>query len=145
MLLFIRNFLALIIGVIVGMMVNGGIISLNHLIPLPEGADVSTMEALAESIHLFEPKHFIIPFLAHALGTLTGAFVAVIIGGSKHMTLGMIIGSLSFLGGVAAVYMIPAPLWFEVADLVLAYFPMAWLGVLISGKTRKEKFSFRFR
>ncbi|TGL88194.1 hypothetical protein EHQ68_10195 [Leptospira congkakensis] len=38
----------------------------------PKGADVTTMEGLKASIHLFEPEHFLFPFLAHALGTLVG-------------------------------------------------------------------------
>jgi len=31
-------------------------------------------------------------------------------------------------GGIGAVAMIPAPLWFSVLDLLLAYLPAAWLG-----------------
>ena len=30
--------------------------------------------------------------------------------------------------GISAVMMIPAPLWFNVLDLVVAYIPMAYLG-----------------
>ena len=43
------------------------------VIPPPAGVDVSDPQSLSESIHLFEPKHFVFPFLAHALGTLVGA------------------------------------------------------------------------
>ena len=42
----------------------------SSLIPPPEGADVTTLEGLKTSMHLFQPKHFLMPFLAHALGTL---------------------------------------------------------------------------
>jgi hypothetical protein len=30
-------------------------------------------------MHLFEPRHFIFPFLAHSLGTFAGAFVATLL------------------------------------------------------------------
>jgi hypothetical protein len=32
--------------------------------------------------------------------------------------------------------MIPAPTWFVALDLLVAYFPMAWLGIQVS--TRKK-------
>lgn len=46
------------------------------LIPPPSGVNVSDAESLSRSIHLFEPRHFVMPFLAHALGTLAGALAA---------------------------------------------------------------------
>jgi hypothetical protein len=38
------------------------------------------------------------------------------------------VGGLHLVGGIAAAFMIPAPAWFIVVDLVVAYLPMAWLG-----------------
>jgi len=73
----IQNILAVIAGVILGMMVNMGLIILGPmLIPPPEGVNMTDMESINASIHLLEPKNYIFPFLAHALGTLTGAFLA---------------------------------------------------------------------
>ncbi len=68
------------------------------------------------------------PFLAHALNAFVGAFVTVKIAANRHLLLAMIIGIVSLLGGIAAVVMIPAPLWFNITDLTLAYLPMAFLG-----------------
>ncbi len=39
------------------------------------GADVTTTEGLRAALPLFEPKHFIMPFLAQALGTFTAAYI----------------------------------------------------------------------
>lgn len=39
-----------------------------HLILPPAGVDVSDAQSLKASIHLLQPKHFVFPFLAHALG-----------------------------------------------------------------------------
>lgn len=125
----LKNLLAVIAGFAIGSIVNTGLVNLSgHLIPPPTGGDVSTMEGLQATMHLFEPRHFLIPFLAHALGTLVGAAMAARIAGSRPFTFAMVIGAMFFAGGVGAAAMLPAPLWFEALDLVLAYFPMAWLG-----------------
>lgn len=130
-----KNILAIIAGFVLGSAVNYCLIMLSaYIIPPPEGADITTMEGLQASIHLFEPKHFIMPFLSHAIGTLTGAFVCVKIAASSHLAMGMVTGLLFFIGGCSAVMMLSSPVWFSVLDLVVAYFPMAWLGVKLGGK-----------
>jgi hypothetical protein len=99
------------------------------LIPPPAGVDVANAESLKQSIHLFQPQHFIMPFLAHALGTFAGALVAYLLAVSHHKQLAFGIGAFYFCGGLAASFMIPAPAWFMALDLLLAYLPMAWLAV----------------
>jgi len=124
-----RNILGIIAGIIVGGFVNMSIINLSgYVIPPPEGADVTTVEGVKASIHLFAPKHFIMPFLAHALGTLVSAFVAALIAASHKIKIAVGIGVFSLLGGIAASLLIPAPAWFIVLDLVAAYIPMGWIG-----------------
>jgi len=125
----LRNILAVVAGLIIGSAMNMGLIMLSSsVIPPPEGVDVTNMESLKASMHLFEPKHFIFPFLAHALGTLTGAAVAAMIAASHNMKFALGIGAFFLIGGIANVFMLPAPTWFVVTDLVLAYIPMGWLG-----------------
>ena len=125
----IKNILAVIAGLILGSAVNMGLVMISgSIIPPPEGADVTTMEGLKESIHLFQPKHFLFPFLAHALGTLVGAFVAGLIAANKKMTFALVVGILFLIGGIINTFMIPAPIWFNVLDLFMAYIPMAWFG-----------------
>lgn len=123
----LRNILAGLAGFTIGNMVNMGIIMASgSIIPPPEGADATTMEGLKASIHLFQPKHFIMPFLAHALGTFSGALVAAYVAATHKMNLALGIGLIFLIGGIAAVFMIPAPMWFNVLDLVAAYIPMAY-------------------
>jgi hypothetical protein len=95
---------------------------------------VTNAESLAQSIHLFGPQHFVMPFLAHALGTLVGALVAYLVAASHKARFAWAIGVLFLAGGVAASFMIPAPAWFMAADLLLAYLPMAWLAIRIGAK-----------
>ncbi len=125
----LRNALAVVVGIVLAAVVNGGLISLSpSLIPPPAGVDVNSAESLKNSIHLFEPRHFIMPFLAHALGTLVGALAAYLIAANHKTRWAYVIGGVFLCGGIAASYMIPAPAWFIALDLVAAYLPMGWLG-----------------
>lgn len=129
----LRNILSVITGIVVGSIVNMGIVMLSGtIIPPPEGGDITTMEGLKDTIHLFEPKHFIFPFLAHALGTLAGAYVAAKLAANRKMTMGLLIGIFFLIGGSVNVAMLGGPLWFTVLDLVMAYVPMSYLGVKLS-------------
>lgn len=133
----IRNILAVLVGVIVGSAVNMGIVMISgSIIPPPNGADVTTMEGLKESIHLFQPKHFVFPFLAHALGTFVGALLAAIIAANRKMLFALVIGGFFLAGGVANVLMLPSPTWFTILDLLGAYIPMAFFAVKLVQKRR---------
>jgi hypothetical protein len=126
----LRNALALIAGVVIGGGVNMALITLSpSLIPPPAGVDVNSAESLSKAMHLFEPRHFVMPFLAHALGTLVGALAAFLIAATYKAPIAYVIGVIFLCGGVAASFMIPAPIWFIALDLLAAYLPMAWLGV----------------
>ncbi|MBK9249795.1 MAG: hypothetical protein IPM69_17235 [Ignavibacteria bacterium] len=124
----VRNILAVFAGIFIGSIVNMSIIMMSgSIIPPPVGADVTTSEGLKASMHLFEPKHFILPFLAHALGTFAGAIVAAFIAVSHKMKFALSIGGFFMVGGIASVFMLPSPLWFSIIDIVGAYIPMGYL------------------
>jgi len=126
-----KNILAIIAGIIIGMIVNMSLIMVSSdIIPIPDGVDNTTTEGLIAGMHLFEPKHFIMPFLAHALGTFAGAFIAAKLAASHKMRFAIAIGVFFLLGGVASVFMLPSPTWFTVLDLGLAYIPIG----LLAGK-----------
>lgn len=130
----LRNVLAVVAGFILGSIVNMGIIQFGGaLIPPPEGVNPADIESIKASMHLYEAKHFVIPWLAHALGTLVGAFVAVKLAASHHLKLALGIGVFFLLGGIMAANMIGAPLLATVVDLIGAYLPMAWLGARLAG------------
>lgn len=132
----LKNILAVISGILIGSLVNGGIIMISaSVIPPPDGADVTTMEGLKASMHLFQPKHFLMPFLAHSFGTFSGAFVASKIAASHQMKFALGIGILFLAGGITNVFLLPSPLWFSVLDISLAYMPMA----ILAGKLAIKK------
>ena len=124
----LRNILAVIVGVLVGMSVNMGIIILGeNLIPIPEGFD--PMDATN-----WELSNFIFPFLAHALGTVAGALVASLIAVSYRFPITLSISVFFLIGGVTMVFLLPAPVWFICTDLIVAYIPMGYLGYSLVAK-----------
>ncbi len=129
-----KNILALIAGVVAGSIVNMGLVAISgSIIPPPEGVDPSNMESLKANMHLFEARHFIFPFLAHALGTLAGAFIVGLFAANFKLILALTIGIFFLIGGILMVLSVSSPLWFSILDLSLAYIPMAWLGRKLAG------------
>ena len=140
----LRNVLAVIAGAVLGGVVNGALIALGpSLIPPPAGVDMTTAEGLSAGMALLEPRHFIMPFLAHAVGTLVGAIVTYLIAATYKSQLAYVIGVLFLCGGIAASFMIPAPTWFIALDLLGAYLPMAWLGIRVASRMQAGKSATR--
>ena len=132
-----KNLLAVIAGLVVGSVVNMAIISVGSIvIPPPTGVDMSDLDKFAENIKLLEPANFIAPWLAHALGTLVGAFTAAKVAASHKMKFALGIGVFFLLGGIMMVSMVGGPVWFAVLDLIGAYLPMGFLGGMLGGAKR---------
>lgn len=134
----LRNILAVIIGWIIGSVVNMGLLQIGHTTMPIEGIDPNDMEALAEIMPTLESKYFTFPFLAHALGTLVGAFIAGMFAKVRKMRAALIVGIIFLLGGIVVNYMITGPLWFTIVDIALAYIPMAWIGGKLAQKFSKK-------
>jgi len=136
----LRSVLAVVAGIVIGGLVNMALITVSpSLVPPPAGVDVNNAESLAHGIHLFEPRHFVMPFLAHAVGTFAGALAAYLIAARYKAPLAYLVGAVFLCGGIAASVMIPAPGWFIALDLVLAYLPMAWLGIEVGRRLQAGK------
>jgi hypothetical protein len=133
----VRNILAVVVGIIGGGIVNLGLVSVGYSVfPLPEGADVSSMQRLAETIHLFNWTNFIFPFLGHAAGPLVGTFIAMLLAASHKGKIAIGMGIWFLLGGIVANFLIPAPLWYKAVDPIFAYVPMTWIGAKLGGVDR---------
>src|SRR6476660_3595987 len=129
----IRSILAVIAGLVIGAIVNLSLISVGHIVIAPPlGFDLSTLDGVKAAMPFFGPEQFIFPFLAHAGGSLVGATVAAFISVNAEFIIAMIIGVITLIGGITAVIMFPAPVWYDVIDL-LSYIPAAWVGAKIGG------------
>ena len=119
---FFRNIGALILGIIIGSIVNMGlIISGGNIFSYPE--NFNPMDALNWDI-----KYFLFPFLAHSMGTLSGAFIASKISKHYNRAVAIAVGVYFLSGGIYMVRILPAPTWFICLDLIVCYIPMALLG-----------------
>lgn len=134
----IRNIAAVILGWFGGGMVNMMLVKAGHTLFPIEGIDPNNLEELARVMPGLEVKYFIFPFLAHALGTFFGAVIAGAIAVKHNMKCAMGIGVLFLIGGILACFMIPAPVWFILTDLLIAYIPMAWMGGKIAQRLRTK-------
>lgn len=133
----IRNSIAMMGGLILGSAVNMALITLGAvLVPPPTGADTSSIEAMIESMALYEAKHFLFPFLAHSLGTLVGAIFAAKVAATHQLTMAVAVGLVFLAGGIYMVLLLPSPIWFSTLDLVAAYLPMSYLGYKLVTKNR---------
>ena len=134
-----RLILAVIAGIVVGSLANMALIMVSgHIIPPPTGIDTTPTEGLKAAMPLFEPKHFLFPFLAHAVGTLVGALIATLATPGRTCGPAWVVGACFLIGGIAAVAMLPSPIWFTVVDLVFAYLPMAWLGHRLASRVGRR-------
>jgi hypothetical protein len=130
----LKNILAVVAGLVAGSIINMGIIKLGaYIIPPPEGVIPGDMESLKEHMPNFGLEQFIVPFLAHALGTLAGAWLTATAAAAHQMKLALGIGAWFLLGGVAVSFMLPAPIWFSAIDIIVAYLPMGYLGWKLAG------------
>ncbi len=136
---FFKNFIALFGGVALGAFANGAIISLQfYVLPLPEGIDPNNIESLTLAMETFTWDNFVMPFLAHALGTFAGAYFAVRMAPQRQLFKAMAISGIFLFGGIQMVRLLPAPMWFEVLDLTLAYLPMGWLAYKLGTRINSE-------
>lgn len=128
-----KRTLVIFISIFSGAMLNGTLVNVSkRIIPPPTGFDLSKLEGLQEAMSHMEPKHFLFPFLAHALGTLLSAVMIARFLRSQQLIFSMMAGILFLMGGVSMVIMLPeTPLWFVLLDLLGAYIPMAYLGYKI--------------
>jgi hypothetical protein len=126
----LRNLLALLAGLFIGGSLNMAVIVVGGMLfPPPEGVDVNDLASINAHIGDYSVLQLMVPLLAHALGTFIGALIVARFAASWQMPLALLVGLLFMAGGFMALQQIPdSPCWFAVADLGLAYIPMAWAG-----------------
>ena len=136
----IRNIVGVIAGVLIGSYFNMFIVNLGPtFFPLPAGVNITTEEGLKAGMSLMQPVHFIAPFLAHAIGTLVATFIAALIAVSRRKIITRVISLLYLVGGAYMVAILPSPMWFNLLDLIMAYFPMGMLGYTLATKMMPEE------
>jgi MFS family permease len=123
----IRNIVAVVGGLVVGMAVNMSLVMLNAyvLFPMPEGMDMNDPEQMNAWVATLPTAAFFVVIAAHLGQSFVGGWVAARLGSSRPMLLAMIVGLASLAGGIMSMMSIKGPAWF-VIELPL-YLVVAWL------------------
>ena len=96
----VRNTVALLAGTVGGGAVNSALIALGpSLVPAPAGGDVPDAASLSAGMHRFEPRHFVMPFLAHAAGTFVGALAAYYVAATHAAGIALAVGVVFLTAG----------------------------------------------
>lgn len=108
----LRNIGAGFVGLLVGSLLNMGIIAFNSMVlfPMPEGTDMMDPEQMQAYVATLPAGAFIGVMVAHLSQAFVGGWVAARIG-TAPMVLAMTIALLTLLGGVMNFFNLGAPLW----------------------------------
>lgn len=113
-----RSILAVLLGLVVGFLVVVAIELVSHrLYPLPAGIDPSDAEALAAAVAQMPLGAFLLLLAAWLGGTLLGSWIASRVG--RGYVPGIVVGALFLIAGIANLLMIPHPVWFWAAAVVV--------------------------
>ena len=137
----IRKVLAVVLGGIAGGVFNMALVTLSNIVyPLPKGIDPNDFEAFRAHVEAngLATGALIIVLVAHAGGSFVSGFVCGLIAMRPWYLAATILGILWTCGGVAMLMMLPAPVWFAVADILL-YVPAALLGVKLGAVLTRRK------
>ena len=126
--LLLKNIGVLVVGIIIGMIVNMGLIIIGGtFFSVPDNFE--PMNAMN-----WDLKYFLFPFFAHSIGTFSGAFISSKLSNNYHIIIPIIVGLYFLSGGIYMVTILPAPIWFICLDLIVCYIPMALLGWSLNKK-----------
>lgn len=115
-----RNVLAIFLGAIVAVFVVASVeFAGMQLVPLPEGVDVTSPEAMRASMHLLPTAAFLFVLLAWVLAALVGGYLAARIGCARPIWLTMTVAGLVLAMAIINLVQLPHPVWFVAATFLL--------------------------
>ena len=122
-----RNVGAVIVGLVVGMLINMALVMLNAyvLFPMPEGTDMSNPDQMNAYVSTLPAVAFLVVLAAHLAQSFVGGWVAARLCASKPMWMAMIIGVVSLIAGVVNAMQIRGPAWLYIEFPL--YLVVAWL------------------
>ena len=121
-----RDIIAVLVGWIVGMAANMAFVFVNIVLhPMPDGVTFDGKEGFNAYIETLPLMAFLIILVAHLSQAFFGGLAAAKISKKRPITVAMIIGVLSLIGGYINMQSIPLPTWMWI-EMPL-YLVAAWL------------------
>ena len=130
----IWDVLAVGAGLCIGSTVNMGLIMLNSkvLYPMPKGVSMKDTEQFQAYIDSLPAPAFLVVMAAHLSQAFVGGLAAAWFGTASAVTLALVVGGISMLGGIMMMRTIKGPKWMLIElplYLVVAYAA----GILVEG------------
>ena len=123
-----KNALAVVAGLLAAFVVFTAIEGLSSIIhPPPPGLNMKNPEMMKEYIATLPLSAKIMVLAAYVIGSLVAGVVVAKVSKSSDKKLPIITGSILTVAAIANLFMIPAPIWFVVINLLI-YIPFVLLG-----------------
>ena len=100
--------------------------------PFPPGADATDHEVVEAHVEKFPHWVLAIAVVGWGVTTFVSAWIATRLGTGRHPAHGIALGSLLLLAAAFNMSMLPYPVWFVVANLLIL--PLAILGAVKFGR-----------
>ncbi len=131
-----------VVGLMVGWLTIFALEKLNHFAyPMPEGADLSSKEAIARLMASIPAGAFVLLFASWMVSAAVSGMVTSKINPDKWRDNVIIVGVVLSIGALINMVMIPHPTWLIVASAA-GYIPFAYLGGKIVNNRKNEARSY---
>jgi hypothetical protein len=134
----LKNILSVVAGIMVAFMLIAGIEMLSHQIySLPKNIDPNDKELMKNFMSEIPIGALIMILVAYMVGAFGGGIITGLMASEKRTQMGITTGVVLLILGISNLLMIPHPIWFSIASILL-YVPAAYLGVLLSFKLKPQ-------
>jgi hypothetical protein len=128
-----RNILAVIAGILAaGVTVFLVEMAAHFILPAPPGVDPSNPESLRANATNLPLSSLAAVLVAWCVGSFVGGLVAALVSRQQKMLCALVAALFIIGSGVATMVMIPHPIWFWIAAILLPL-PCAWIGARLVG------------
>ena len=133
----VKKILIVLLGIVCGSVLIYAVEAIGHLVyPPPEQMDLNDIEAMKAMIKTLPIGALLFVLLAYAVGSFGGGFIVTLFSKSRKPLLAIVVGVVLAIFGIINLFMIPHPVWFAVASILL-YVPCAYMGSLIAKRVTK--------
>ena len=123
-----RKILAVVAGVILAGIVTYAVQKIGQQVyPPPENLDMKNMEAMKEYVATLPMDALLFVLVSYILGSFAGGWLATKIARTSQMHLPLTVGGVQLFFGLINLVMIPHPMWFAIAS-VIVFLPAAYFG-----------------
>jgi hypothetical protein len=131
-----RKILAVVAGVILAGIVTYAVQKIGHQVyPPPTDLDMKNMEAMKDYVAALPMGAFLFLLLSYLAGSFAGGWLAAKIARPSQIHLPLTVGGVQLFFGIINLVVIPHPLWFAIASVII-FLPAAYLGGKLGSPAR---------